>query len=143
MDPTHFDAVTRLVGRRGIVRGLLGFAALAGATVILPHPATALTFCIDRPKNAPCKKNGQCCSGRCKKRKGRRKGKCRCGGFQAECSVDTDCCGHDPSDSHSPECSFNGASTVAVCCSPLNAPCGGWDDCCGDGFCLGGLCSLP
>lgn len=137
----RFDRLTHLVGRRGVVRGLLGLVGLGGVLSLAPDPVAALSFCTERRKDAPCKKHGQCCSGKCKKRKGKRKGKCRCGGLQAHCAADTDCCGQSASDATSPQCDFNGVSIIAVCCAPVLGACAATDDCCGAASCSDGLCA--
>jgi hypothetical protein len=142
MDNARFDAMTRQVGRRGVVRGLLGIVSLGGVLPWASEPVAALAFCTERRENAPCKKNGQCCSGKCKKRKGKKKGKCRCGGLQAHCANDTDCCGQSASVATSPQCDFNGVSIIAVCCAPNLGECETTDDCCGTASCSDGLCAI-
>jgi hypothetical protein len=142
MDTIRFDALARLVGRRGIIRGMVGIAGLGGALTILPEPAAALSFCTLRATRATCKHDAQCCSGDCKRRKRRKRGKCRCSGLQETCSADTDCCEHDSDDDESPVCTFNGVGTVAVCCSPVGGDCEVDDDCCGTADCFQGFCSL-
>ena len=144
MDTTRFDALSRLVGRRGILRGLLGIAGIGSAASYSPQRAAALAFCTERPKNAKCKKNGQCCSNDCKKKKGKKKGKCRCSELLEHCSEASDCCGHDESDTTSPECNFiSGGSVTAVCCVPTGGACGSPDDCCNStAACFEGLCAL-
>ena len=39
-----------------------------------------------------CKRDAQCCSGRCRKRRGKKKGRCRCSPRSARCLETRDCC---------------------------------------------------
>ena len=146
MQSRRFDALATLIGRRGVLASLLGMAGIGGALAMASAPAAAASFCIERPTGGTCKKNGQCCSNDCKKKKGHKRGRCRCSGLRAGCSTDTDCCGFDPADETSPFCGFTGGNpNAAVCCASTGGTCTTRTDCCNDGLedCVQGVCTLP
>lgn len=143
MDDARFDRVTRVVGRRGILRALLGIAGIAAAASPVTHvaagPSAAPEFCRDSGAGERCHKNGQCCSHDCKRKKHKHKGTCRCSPIGKPCGDDVDCCGHDPQDSGSPHCAAKfDDPTVAVCCHGILGPCTKDADCCGG---VGHFCS--
>jgi hypothetical protein len=140
MDDARFDRVTRVVGRRGILRtllGIAGFAATSPAIRVAAGPA-ALEFCHESATGERCRKDGQCCSHDCKRKRHKQKGACRCSPIGKPCGDDVDCCGHDPQDSSSPRCAAKfDDPTVAVCCRGILGPCAKDAECCGgpDHFC--------
>jgi hypothetical protein len=92
MDSNRFDAWTRRVGgarSRHAMLGLLGSGALAAA---LPAAgAMAIDACA--LEGATCKNNADCCSQRCRRHKGKKRGQCRCSRIEGtECQSDADCC---------------------------------------------------
>jgi hypothetical protein len=94
MDDTRFDWLTRALGRRGLLASALALAAggPVGSDPLLAGKSPAA--CPKRGAGTRCRKNGQCCSGHCQRKKGKRKGKCRCSRLQQPCAVNADCCGH-------------------------------------------------
>jgi hypothetical protein len=76
VDADRFDelAVSLTAGRRAVVRRVLVGAVAAlvarGGTAKAGAP-----LCGD--KGAPCKQKTECCSGKCKKKQGKKKGKCQ------------------------------------------------------------------
>src|SRR5688572_10032076 len=98
MDAPQFDALAQGMARRGVLRAVLvatGVGAFTAATPTAHAGPSEVGFCTEKPKGGRCRRNGQCCSGDCKrkrKKKGKRKGKCRCSPLQARCSSGADCC---------------------------------------------------
>ncbi|MGH2617595.1 MAG: hypothetical protein ACRDJC_20370 [Thermomicrobiales bacterium] len=96
-----FDAVVAALARARTRRAAV--AALASAVALgtaldkgTPASAGQATVAPCRGKQAKCRKNAHCCSGRCRKRRGknknRKKGKCRCSRHLERCHKDSDCC---------------------------------------------------
>ena len=94
MDDGRFDALTIALTRRPTLRGSLlagAGAALAGVGFAGAGPATC------QEPGLACKKNGDCCATGCKKKRGKKSGRCRpcpggglfCG--QACCAPGADC----------------------------------------------------
>jgi hypothetical protein len=80
MDGKRFDTLARVLAarpasRRGMLR-LLSGSALAPALAHLGLDAASAQGCL--AEGAPCTSGDECCLGRCKKRKGKRTGKCSC-----------------------------------------------------------------
>ncbi|HET7093959.1 MAG TPA: tail fiber domain-containing protein [Thermomicrobiales bacterium] len=77
------------MGSRRAAIGLLGGGALAAALPAVETRAGDLCAL----KGGRCKNGGDCCSGRCHRRKGKTHGKCRCSRTQGtECVSGADCC---------------------------------------------------
>jgi hypothetical protein len=94
MDDRRFDTLTRAIGRRGVLAGALGLAA-GGPAVADPLLAgKSPAACPKRGTGVRCRQHGQCCSGRCLRKKGKRRGRCRCSRLLQPCAVNADCCGH-------------------------------------------------
>lgn len=135
----RFDRRTVIVGRRGVLAALLG-----ALTIACPSDAVdagpADPFCDEKEKGGRCRRSGQCCSGRCKKKKG----KCLCSTLRTRCSASTDCCGHLTSNSSTPQCKTKSGADVAHCrFDTTGAPCQEHEDCCGIMSCgAGGACDL-
>ena len=89
MDGNRFDTLTRsLVGpRRAALRALAGAALGAALARVGLAETTGLAAC--KPAGGKCKKAGDCCSRRCRKRQGKKTGKCQAGG-NVDCAVGSD-----------------------------------------------------
>jgi hypothetical protein len=101
MTVEQFDTLVAAIARARTRRAVL--AALAGSGTIgaaldkgTPASAGQLTLApICRGFHAKCKRGGQCCSGQCRKRRGKnkkKKGHCRCSTHLEPCHDDGDCC---------------------------------------------------
>jgi hypothetical protein len=126
VDAIRFDALTRSLGRRGLLRSSLVLTGFGSAVLLAidETAAAARPVCDDLPKKAKCRNDDECCSERCRKKKGRKKGKCRCSRLQGRCTKDTDCCGHDPADETSPICGIvEGNLEETECCVPDGSTC--------------------
>ena len=141
MGPTRFDVAVCAIGRRGMLRGMLAFG---GARLFQPSQEVRAAGepCAEHGSGERCRNNGQCCSNRCHRTRGKRKGKCRCSGLRAPCATDGDCCGNDPLESGHPVCDIPALGLGERGCCMLNqAPCQTSADCCrplacdGLGFC--------
>ena len=75
MDARTFDLLTRCLGRRGALRAVLGLMGLGGALAVADDAAAGPTieFCEAKTKGERCRRGRQCCSGRCKRKKGKKK----------------------------------------------------------------------
>lgn len=85
-----FEALLRSLAEIGSRRAMLG-QGLALATIGrgLPIGGDAATC---KGKTGRCGDDKECCSRRCKKRKGSDKGRCRCSPYGARCRAAEDCC---------------------------------------------------
>jgi hypothetical protein len=139
MDGHHFDALTRTLGRRGLLQMLLGAAGVAGLD---PEDADAapFEFCDKKPKGRPCRRKRQCCSHDCKRKKGKKQGKCACSPLRAPCTSSDDCCPPDEQNALLPTCGLQGSSSRTVCCMPGGGVCDSPADCCGTTDCTNGHC---
>ena len=144
MDARTFDLLTRLLGRRGAVRALLGLLGLGSALAVADDAAAGPTieFCGAKTKGERCRRGRQCCSSRCKRKKGKKKGRCRCSPLGARCATPGDCCPPAFANAVVPACSVGGTSIEAICCMPEGAACQQSDDCCGGSECVDRHCSF-
>ena len=140
MDGERFDAIakaTATTSRRGALRLLAGGALGGLLTRLGPEDAAAAcagtvhcngtncsacpgTVCGPDPNRwcclehgAVCRTSSQCCSGRCKKKPGAKRGRCKCPAGTTTCGT-TGCCGAEQ------HCE-NG--TTCVCNDAAKAPC--------------------
>lgn len=144
MDDGGFDALAKVLGRRRLVRAALLGVGLGGAATVAAgrRGATAQAeFCQEKPRGSRCRRGGQCCSGRCKRKKGKQRGKCLCGRLRAPCASDGDCCLPAASTPFAPVCEHIGLSDERVCCSLPLGPCAVAEDCCGIAACIAGTCA--
>jgi hypothetical protein len=155
MDARLFDALTRTLAAPGSRRGLLARIAslpiLGSLAAIAPSPPDADAArrskrkrrnntvraegpCGDgSPKANRCKKNRECCTGRCRKKKNGR-GRCRCFRPGEACTENQQCC-----PKRSGATCQNGICTRG---QPCDIPCGA--ECCAEGqTCVEGSCSPP
>jgi hypothetical protein len=105
MSGDWFDALAAALARarpRRAMAAALAAALTSGAVVPGGGPALAGQVYVEpacRGKGAKCRRGGQCCSGRCRKRKGKngkkRRGVCRCSRYLEPCKDDGDCCSGD------------------------------------------------
>lgn len=137
MDDRHFDALARGFERRGLLGTMLLAAGLGGFATLIPgaHAGPIAGFCTGKPKGSRCRNGGQCCSGRCKKKKGQRKGKCQCSPLQAHCSSGSDCCLPPVVNALLPECLLRGDAQQRTCCMEAPGHCREDADCCGIAEC--------
>lgn len=129
MDTQRFDAVARAIGRRGFV-----FAALTGSLPVL-SAATATAqadFCTRKSPDERCRRNGDCCSGRC-----------RCSQLRKPCFENFGCCGDITGLQGSIVCSDHPGFSQIVCCVSNTGPCQSTADCCSDLVCFEGECKPP
>jgi hypothetical protein len=144
MDGTRIDALARTVGRRGAVATLL--ALLGGGLVSLLDADSAVLagggICGKKRKGARCRRNTQCCSGRCKRKKNKKRGRCRCSRIGAACSAASDCCPPAFVNAILPACEGPGSQTT-VCCMPPGAACVSDTHCCGIATCENDHCFVP
>lgn len=85
-------------------RGLQGAAVGLVGSVLLMADARAQTTACGRQEGERCRRGGDCCSGRCQRKKGKKKGRCACGNLQKTCFDTFDC-----------RARRNGANDLAVC----------------------------
>ena len=146
MDPANFDGFVRALATQGTRRSVLRRGAVGALGAVLAglgarEPAAAAEC---RGRDSECRRDGQCCSGKCRKNK-----TCAAAGVGKPCDPNT------PSDCKSGECGCTKRDTTGelINCTCRRAECTeagentGCDntaDCC-DGFCLTsrGICSPP
>ena len=92
MSNDRFDAMLTALARARTRREMLAALAVASAAggALDTTPASAQSNGC-RGVTSRCKRNGQCCSGRCRKRRGK-KGRCRCSTQGKRCLETRDCC---------------------------------------------------
>jgi len=136
MDADQFDALAKTLGsRRDVLRGLAGAVA---ALVARSEVTGQTTVCLAAGEK--CRKSEQCCSGGCKKRQGRRTGKCKpCAGGQVYCAGVPACLGCCTDD----DCGGNACKegTCAACPRGKTLCNGACLDCCSDNDCGGNACN--
>ncbi len=93
MSNDQFDAMLTALARARTRREMLAAVAVASAAggALDVTPATAQSNGC-RGVTSRCKRDGQCCSGRCRKRRGKKKGRCRCSTQGKRCLETRDCC---------------------------------------------------
>ena len=145
MDGTGFDTLVRSLAtdgtRRGVLRrGALGLLGVAVGGLVTRQPAAAAEC---RGRDKPCRRDGQCCSGNCRKN-----GTCAAAGIGKPCNP------NKPSDCRSGECGCTKRNTAgklvectcrrAACIETGETSCEETADCC-NGFCLRsrGVCFPP
>jgi hypothetical protein len=141
MEDRRFDQWTRALATSGTVRRVLLRQSVAGAIVVALArlgfgSATAGPPCL--PRGERCRKGTDCCSGKCNKKRGKRKGKC--GQCPTRCCIDADC-------DAGQICSEAGACVCPTgefaCCPPGDdPPCAATFVCCTTGTqaCVDGAC---
>jgi hypothetical protein len=133
MDSHRFDAFTKNIGRRGVIRGGL---ALFGIALLSTREAAAQTACDRKQKGQPCQRDAACCSRRCNQKTGR----CHCSALRKPCFDNFDCCGGTGL-SGGVVCSQpSGGSSKIVCCVSITGRCETTADCCSDLECRGRNC---
>jgi len=109
MDDIRFDALARRLSATGPRRAALRAVAaglVAGGLSWRGEPAAAET-CTLKPTGERCTSGGECCSGRCKRKKGTNKRFCRQAPGQGICTVADNLCTVGSSDCNStgtPQC---------------------------------------
>ncbi len=93
MSNDRFDAMLTALARARTRREMLAAVAVASAAggALDATPSTAQSNGC-RGVTSRCKRNGQCCSGRCRTRRGKKKGRCRCSTQGKRCLDTRDCC---------------------------------------------------
>ena len=100
MDDCRFDNWTRMVSgqtdRRkavtGIAGGVAALLALARAELGIAQDADVTIENNCKGSDAKCRKNKECCSKKCQKKRRGRQGKCVCAGVDQGCKRDQGCC---------------------------------------------------
>jgi hypothetical protein len=127
VDQDRFDAWTRRIASRSHRRAAAKL--LTGGALGAVFAAFGLTAATAGPDcgadGAPCKKKTDCCSGACKRKKGKKKGKCQ--PCQAACCRDADCTGGKRCQGGTCTCPDGQVDCAGTC-----------RQCCGDGHCTGG-----
>jgi hypothetical protein len=129
MNPIHFDRWTKALARAGSRRAALRtFAAGGVAALVRLGLVEVAAACLKNGKK--CKKSKQCCSGKCKGKKGKKK--CRCTPLKGTCpgmGADDVCCPNPGATVgcsfmiNKPQCGSNGFR----CLRGVDSPCS--DDC--------------
>ena len=140
MEDQRFDQWTRVVSAPGTVRRVLLRQSVAGAIAVALArfgfgSATAGPSCF--PEGERCRKGTDCCSGKCKKKRGKRKGKC--GQCPTRCCIDADCdAGQICSEAGACVCPAN-----QFACCPDGSPSCSVFVCCDSGTaaCVAGACA--
>lgn len=141
MDGYRFDRFTLTIARRGLLTSALALTSLGRAT---SHAAAVTLPCAERGDGDRCRTGGQCCSGRCRKKRGKRNGRCRCSPLGTPCGESPDCCNHRFGDLASPQCDVKDGAAVFRCCKQNGQSCSDSADCCGGMACFAsGLCEFP
>lgn len=100
MDDCRFDNWTRMVSgqadRRSAVKGLAGGAAalltLAKVELGIAQDADVVIENNCKGSDAKCRKDKECCSKQCKKKRRGRQGRCVCASVDQGCKRDQGCC---------------------------------------------------
>lgn len=123
MHPECFDSWTMVITNPRSRRSLIGaVASLAAVSGLLSLGARDAAAC--KNPGAKCKKNKQCCNGRCKGKKGKKR--CRCFKVGTACppAASASCCG-------AMDCGYNACVDGSTCCLPAGAVgCTSDCDCC-------------
>lgn len=147
MDGDRFDTLTRVVGAAGTRRSLGSLVGVLLGLLALTRPGSQHDTVARKRKQVKiegpcgngsgkanrCKRNRQCCTGYCQKRKRKKnrgknkvQGRCRCRKPGQSCSADRNCCPQ-----RTGRICFEGTCQPAICA-----------DRCPDGCCAGDTC-LP
>lgn len=94
---TRFDVMAAALARARTRRAWIVALTTGMTGIILGNAGSARAGQVSaapscRGKRSKCRQGGQCCSGRCRKRQGKKKGRCRCSGFLKPCRKSSDCC---------------------------------------------------
>lgn len=142
MDAQRFDAFARMVGRRGLL-----MAALASAGLVLawrPDTARAAACTPRQQVGKTCRRGSGCCSGRCRRKNDRRKGRCACSALLKPCFDNFDCCARRGGANQDVVCSDKDGFDEIVCCVAPNGQCQDDADCCSEFVCNGSSrCGSP
>ncbi len=127
MDNCRFDNLTRMVAvqadRRTAVKafagGIAALATLARVELGLAQGGDVGIESHCELNGARCRRDGQCCSLKCKKRSGSNRGRCKCASRGAGCKAAAGCC-----------TGYCASGTCSCIPNNNNAPCGTNSDCC-------------
>lgn len=154
MDNERFDRLARLIcsgSRRQVMSaGLVGAATLVGLAPAPGARAKRKAVQAEGPcgdgsaRQNRCKRHNQCCTGFCRRRKHRRRGRCRCRKLNQPCRDNQSCCTRNGR----PMSCVGGTCQVAPACVPLGSACTeGGAACCtdpgADATCASGICRAP
>jgi hypothetical protein len=134
-----FDTFTATVHRRGLLRAaraLLGLALLPAADAT----AQLVILCDRKKRGRRCRRDADCCSGRCQRKRSRKRGTCLCSQWRQPCSETSDCCDPEPGELGDLVCSTHDDVPDLVCCGSIEYPCQTNADCCSGLECTGNLC---
>ena len=150
MDSGQFDRLAQRIGT-GHRRQVLG-AALSGIVALVGLPAAPETRARKRKvkvegpcgngriKDNRCKRDTQCCTGFCDKKKGKAPyGRCRCRKLNQSCQEDRNCC----ATADQPMSCVAGTCQTTGSCVAQGGPCGDETVCCTGLECLAGTCEEP
>jgi hypothetical protein len=137
MDGHRFDLLSKSLATRDSRRSTLQALAASVLAIGLGGLGLEDASAQCKPEGKKCKKSGQCCSGKCKGKKGKKK--CRCRALKEPCTGttgDNTCCGDLL-------CSTSACEPGNRCCRPLGESCSSTCDCCSQGAqCVSGECCL-
>jgi hypothetical protein len=95
MTANRFDRALAALARAPLRRDVLAalVAAITARTAARdPAQAANITAMICLGRDERCKRKRECCAGRCRRRKGKKKRKCACSPRGARCLNSDDCC---------------------------------------------------
>ena len=92
MSDGQFDLMLTALARARTRREMLAAIGMASAGTAGSANAVEGQSNGCRGASSRCKRDGHCCSGRCRKRRDAKKGRCRCSVQGARCGVTGDCC---------------------------------------------------
>jgi hypothetical protein len=159
MDNCRFDNLTRVIAaqadRRTAVKrfagGLAALAALARVELGFAQDVEGEIKCLDN--GSRCRRSGQCCSLKCRRRRGRKRGRCKCAGSGADCKADIGCCTGvcrsgtcrcgNTTDfcTNDNDCCSNNCSSGKCLCITKNQRCNSSANCCSGLTCKSGFCN--
>lgn len=92
MSNDQFDAMLSALARARTRREMLAALGIATAGIAAADVPGEAQNNGCRGVASRCKRDTQCCSGRCRQRRGKKKGRCRCSTQGNRCLVTRDCC---------------------------------------------------
>jgi hypothetical protein len=164
MDNCRFDNLTRMVAARADRRtavkafagGLATLATMARIELGFAQEGDVGTEIRCKSTGLQCRRDSQCCSLSCKKRKRTSKrGRCRCVGRGDACKADVGCCtgvcrsgkcacgNTDDFCTGDNDCCSNSCVSGKCACITLNQRCGSSGNCCSNYTCKNGYCLKP
>jgi hypothetical protein len=140
MDARRFDTVAATIARRGLLGAALG---MSNVLALRTDGRAGPVACLKKQPDERCRRNSECCSGRCRIKKNRTRGRCRCSQLLKPCFENQDWCGDITGLSGSIVCSDKNGFDHIVCCVSNTGPCQSDNDCCSELTCNAGECGPP